>query len=308
LPQAKWTILDLLRWTTERFQKEGLATPRLDAEVLLADTLGRNRVGLYTHFDQPLQEDELARFKERIKRRLAREPVAYILGKREFWSLDFKVTPDVLIPRPDTETLVAEALKAAGEFAKKNPSDSPSSNGGPGDLDRGIQILEIGTGSGAIGIILAKELPSAAIVATDCSAKALRVAEENAERHGVRERIVFLEGDLFGPLKEGDRFDLVVTNPPYISQPQLPLLDREVRDFEPLMALDGGPTGLEFFQRTLAQVGLHLRAGGWFLAEIGAGQDQEVRRLAEKKPSLEELAFIPDLAGIQRVFKARKKY
>jgi release factor glutamine methyltransferase len=284
-----WTILALIRWADERFQKEGLTTPRLDAEILLAEALGTDRIGLYTHFDQPLRPDELARFKQLILRRLRREPVAYILGRKEFWSLPFKVTPHVLIPRPETELLVSEALQVLG-----------SVNAAP-------RILEIGTGSGAISVSLAAEIEGASIVATDLSPQALSVAEENARQNGVRERIVFVEGDLFQPLRKGDPFDLVVTNPPYIPREQFPSLMPEVRDFEPRMALDGGAGGLEFFRRALPAAGGFLRPGGWFLAEMGEGQDQRVRKIAETAPDLDCFDFVKDLAGIRRVFKARKK-
>jgi release factor glutamine methyltransferase len=292
LPQDTWTILNLIRWTDERFRKEGLDTPRLDAEVLLAATLGLDRVGLYTHFDQPVQPEELARFKKLIQRRLRREPVAYIVGQREFWSLPFIVTPDVLIPRPETEMLVREALSVLFH---------------PEETCLKIRILELGTGSGAISVALAKELPAASLVATDLSEKALSVAEENARRNGVRERILFLQGDLFDPLGKGSMFKLVVTNPPYIPRDFFPSLPPEVRDFEPRVALDGGKDGLAFFRRVLPRLGEYLSSGGWLMAEIGTGQDQQVRKIAEAAPDLEAYDFIPDLAGIKRVFKARKK-
>ena len=285
-----WTILALIRWADERFKKEGLTTPRLDAEVLLAETLGRDRVGLYTHFDQPLKPDELARFKKIILRRLRREPVAYILGRREFWSLPFKVTPDVLIPRPETEVLVAEALKTLAQINGKESL-----------------LLEIGTGSGAISVALAKELPAVRVVATDLSAKALSVAGENALQHGVRERVHFLQGDLFQPLQKGSKFSLVITNPPYIPRGKYPSLIPEVRDFEPRIALDGGVDGLDFFRRVLSQVGSFLHPGDWFLGEIGEGQDQNILKIAEKGRDLDGFDFVKDLAGIKRVFKARKK-
>jgi release factor glutamine methyltransferase len=292
LPQEPWTILKLIRWTDERFKKEGLPTPRLDAEVLLAESLGMDRVGLYSHFDQPLQPAELARFKKMIQRRLSREPLAYILGKREFWSLPFRVTVDVLIPRPETEILVAEALKVlAGTEREKQV----------------WRILEIGTGSGAASIALAKELPSASLVATDLSDKALEVARENALANGVQERIQFMQGDLFDPLAEDVQFDLILSNPPYIPRGHFASLSPEVRDFEPRVALDGGKDGLAFFRRCLPRVGSFLQPGRWFLSEIGAGQDQDVRRIAEKNSDLDSFEFIPDLAGIKRVFKARKR-
>jgi release factor glutamine methyltransferase len=290
LAQNLWTILALIRWADERFKKEGMAAPRLDAEVLLAQTLGMDRVGLYTHYDQPLQGDELARFKQAVLRRLRREPVAYILGKREFWSLPLRVTPDVLIPRPETETLVAEALNV---LAPENPKEPV--------------ILEIGTGSGAIGIALAKELPSARITATDLSPKALSVAEENAAQNGVRGQIRFLQGDLFQPVPKGETFDLVVSNPPYIPREQLSSLMPEIRDYEPRMALDGGKDGLDFFRRALPAVAEYLHSGGWLLAEMGAGQDRQVLEMAAKNPGLDSFGFAKDLSGINRVFKARKK-
>ena len=292
MPQDTWTILKLIRWTDERFKKEGLTSPRLDAEVLLAESLGMDRVGLYTHFDQPLQPRELTRFKKLIQRRLAREPLAYIVGKREFWSLTFKVTADVLIPRPETEVLVAEALQVLVDA--KRPT-------------RSWRILEIGTGSGAVSIALAKELPLASLVATDLSGKALAIARENALGNGVQERIQFLQGDLFAPLEEGSQFELILSNPPYVPRNHFASLAPEVRDFEPRVALDGGKDGLAFFRRALPRVGEFLQPEGWFLAEIGAGQDPEVRKIAAENPDLDAFDFIPDLAGIKRVFKARKR-
>ena len=291
MPPAPWTILNLIRWTDERFRREGLNTPRLDAEVLLAETLGVDRVALYTHFDQPLHPEELARFKKLLQRRLQREPVAYIIGRREFWSLTFKVTPDVLIPRPETEILVAEALEVLP----------------PATTARPFRILEIGTGSGAISVALAKEFPSASLVATDVSAKALAVAQENASLLGVGDRIQFLRGDLFIPLKRESAFELIITNPPYIPQDYFPSLPPEVRDFEPRVALDGGRDGLAFFRRILPRLGEYLSPEGWVLAEIGAGQDQKVRQMAAANPDLDSCDFLPDLAGIKRVFKARKR-
>jgi release factor glutamine methyltransferase len=292
LAKETWTILKVIRWTDERFQKEGLPTPRLDAEVLLAATLGTDRVRLYTHFDQPLRVQELTRFREMVQRRLKREPVAYILGQREFWSLPFKVTRDVLIPRPETETLVAEAIRLLASI--KTEVGNP-------------RVLEIGTGSGAISVALAKELPSLQVAATDVSEKALAIAAENVARNGVKELIRFFRGDLFSPLKKGEKFHLILTNPPYIPQDQFSDLIPEVRDFEPRLALDGGKDGLDFYRRALSQIGDFLFPGGWFLGEIGAGQGHKILQIAEKNPALGEFGFVPDLAGIKRVFKSRRK-
>lgn len=292
LTQETWTILKLIRWTDERFQKEELSTPRLDAEVLLAATLGVSRLKLYTHFEQPVLPEELTRFKGMIQRRLKREPVAYIIGQREFWSLPFKVTRDVLIPRPETEILVAEGIKLFSSQAF--PDCHP-------------QILEIGTGSGAISISLATELPAIAVVATDISEKALAVAGENAARHQVSHRIHFLRGDLFAPLPKGAKFHLILSNPPYISREHFSDLPPDVRDFEPSLALDGGKDGLEFYRRAFPQVSEFLLPGGWLFTEIGAGQDRDILQIVSQNRALDELGFIPDLAGIKRVFKARKR-
>lgn len=291
MAQARWTILELIRWTEERLRKEGVPAPRLDAEVLLAAALGKDRVWLYTHFDQPLDKPELACFREFVRRRLKREPVAYITGSREFWSLSFKVTPDVLIPRPETEILVSEALK----ILRRRPAE-------------GLRIWEIGTGSGAVTVALAREFPGLSILATDLSEKALAVARENAERHGVLEAIQFRRGDLFIPLTKEDRFSMILTNPPYIPGDQFPSLPPEVRNHEPHLALDGGRDGLDFYRRALPRVDRYLDPGGWFLAEIGAGEEDRVLALARENPALEEMSFVPDLAGIKRVFKARKKW
>jgi release factor glutamine methyltransferase len=292
LSRVTWRILDLIRWTDERFQQEGLSPARLDAEVLLATSLGMSRIGLYTHYDQPLQKDELTGFKKLIQRRLHHEPVAYILGKREFWSLSFQVTRDVLIPRPETELLVEEALKLFG------PSRPPN---GP------YRILEIGTGCGAVIVAIAHELPAAQLVATDVSEKALRVAIQNASENGVGDRIQFLQGDLFTPLRREPAFDLILTNPPYIPHDQVSGLPPEVRDFEPRIALDGGKDGLEFYHRALPEVGDYLCPGGWFLAEMGDGQDRLIRQIAEENRSLGEFDFIKDLSGKNRVFKAQNR-
>jgi release factor glutamine methyltransferase len=291
LGKESWTILQLIRWTSERFQKEKLPTPRLDAEVLLSSALGVDRVRLYTHFDKPLLPEELARFKELIRRRIKREPIAYIIGRREFWSLSFKVTRDVLIPRPDTEILVSEALTLT--------SSLPPEEGG-------LPILEIGTGSGAVGVALAKELASGLITATDISEAALAVAMENAAGHGVSGRLRFLHGDLFSPLKKGERFRLILTNPPYIPRAEMADLMPEVRDFEPALALDGGRDGLDFYRRIFRELSDFLLPGGWFLGEIGVGQDQKILGIAGQNPDLGEFSVVADLAGIKRVFKARK--
>ena len=277
-----WTVLRLLRWTADYFAGRSLDAPRLDAELLLADTLGLDRVGLYVNFERPLQTEELTAYRERIKRRAAREPLAYILGRTEFWSLPLKVTPAVLIPRPETELLVEQALPR---------------------LTGRSQVLDIGTGSGALAIALASERPELTITAIDVSPAALAVALENARCNGVVERIRFEQHDL-ADLPSGP-YALVVANPPYIPSGELATLMPEVRDFEPWLALDGGADGLAAYRAITAQADRLLAPGGWLLVEVGAGQAAAVRDLLATA-GLMELFAARDLADIERVVGGRQ--
>lgn len=277
-----WTVLKLLRWTADYFAGRGIDSPRLDAELLLADTLGLDRVGLYLNFERPLSADELAAFRERVKRRAAREPLAYILGKTEFWSLPLKVSPDVLIPRPDTELLVEEALPR---------------------LIGAVRVLDVGTGSGALAIALAHERPGCTVTAVDLSPAALAVAAENARSNGVAERVEFICADL-AALPAGP-FELVVANPPYIPGGELATLMPEVRDFEPHLALNGGGDGLDAYRALARQAGAVLAPGGWLLVEVGIGQAPAVRQLFIEA-GLSEVFVSQDLAGIERVVGGRR--
>ncbi|TLM67348.1 MAG: peptide chain release factor N(5)-glutamine methyltransferase [Deltaproteobacteria bacterium] len=276
-----WTVLKLLRWTAEYFAGRGVDSPRLDAELLLADLLQLDRVGLYLNFERPLQADELGAFRERVRRRAGREPLAYILARTEFWSLPLKVTPAVLIPRPDTELLVEEALK--------RPS-------GP------ARVLDVGTGSGALAIALAHERPAWRVTAVDLSPAALAVAAENARTNGVAERIDFAEADLAA--LPGGPYELVVANPPYIPVADLAGLMPEVRDFEPRLALAGGVDGLDAYRALARQAGRLLTPGGWLLVEVGIDQAAAVRELFAAA-GLAEIFTARDLAGIERVVGAR---
>jgi release factor glutamine methyltransferase len=271
-----WTLLRVLRWTQGRFSERGLPTPRLDAEVLLAHVLGYDRVALYTHFDQPLQAAELTAYRELIKRRLAGEPVAYLVGKKEFRSLELRVDARVLVPRPETETLVEVALTVAGETAK---------------------IVDIGTGSGAIALALAKARPAASVWAVDRSPEAAGLARENAERLGLA--VDVRVGDLFEPVAADAPFDLVVSNPPYIPSGEVPGLPPEVRK-EPHLALDGGADGLVVIRRLIAGALPLLRPGGGLALEVGAGQAPAVRALMDAA-GYAMTAVTRDLAGIERV-------
>ena len=288
-----WTVLRVLNWTTGYFLENGIENPRLDAEILLARSLRTNRLGLYLEYDKPLEKEELTEYKKLIKRRIKREPLQYIVGYQEFWSLKFKVDRGVLIPRPETEILVEEVLKVF-------PQDKPWS--------KTINILEIGTGSGAIAVALAKELRGVFIIATDISDRALHIARENAKNHGVERHITFLKGDLLRPVRRRvEFFDLVISNPPYIPGADFQRLEPEVRDFEPRIALDGGKEGLRFYRQILPQVGKHLAKGGWLMLEVGKGQHQEVRNLMEYSGGFRTPSTVKDLSGIERVVSAQKK-
>lgn len=282
--EQPWTLGRLLTWTTNHFAKQGFESPRLDAELLLAHAQGCKRIELYTRFDEVAEESVRASFRELVSKRLEGCPVAYLLGFKEFFSLEFEVSPAVLIPRPDTETLVLAALEAA------TPNCS---------------IFEIGTGSGAVAVSLARHLPSARIVATDLSAEALEIALRNAERHGVACRIRFLQGDLFQPLDAEARFDLIVSNPPYIPSAEIETLSRTVRDFEPRTALDGGPDGLDVIRRIVVESPRFLKPGGWLLLEAAPNQHAEAAKLMESA-ALAVLPPLPDAAGRPRVSRGRK--
>jgi release factor glutamine methyltransferase len=277
----RWTVLKILRWTTSFFEGKGIETGRLDAELLLADTLGLDRVGVYVNFDRPLTEDELTAYRRKVRRRSDHEPVQYILGETEFWSLPLHVCPDVLIPRPDTEILVEEVLRRID---------------GPAD------VIDVGTGSGAVAIAVAHEKPTLKITAIDCSRQALSVARGNAERHGMTDRIIFQEADL-STLPPGP-YDLIVSNPPYISATEWDTLMPEVRDYEPRLALFGGDDGLTAYRHLSGQAPNHLKPGGWLLVEIGAKQAPAVRSLFDRA-GLSEVGVRNDYAGLPRVVYGR---
>lgn len=274
----------MLQWTEQRFTERGLATPRLDAQLLLSHVLGRDRVYLYTHFDQPLAPDELARFRELIKRRLAGEPVAYLVGKKEFRSLELAVDARVLVPRPDTETLVdvALALLPAG----------------------GGTVVDVGTGSGAIALAIKKARPELDVIAVDKSADAAAVARANAERLAIAIEVV--EGDLLAPVAARAPFAMVVSNPPYIATAEVAKLPVDVQR-EPTMALDGGDDGLTIIRRLIADAAPLVTDGGALVLEVGAGQAQEVVRLFAADGRYQPATVTKDLAGIERVVAAIRR-
>jgi release factor glutamine methyltransferase len=285
-----WTIGRLLQWTTDYLKQHGAESPRLDAEVLLAHARACKRIELYTAFEEPAGDDLRTKFRALVKERADGKPVAYLVGHREFYSMEFHVTPDVLIPRPETELLVVRLL----DNAKALRADSP------------IEIADVGTGSGIIAIVAAKRLPRARVIAIDQDAAALEVARFNAKSHGVAERIEFFESDLFAALPPEQKFNIVASNPPYVSQAELAQLSKSVKDFEPHSALVAGPRGIEVIERLIPQAAERLNTSGWLLMEISPMIEPAARALVadEKRLSLE--TTIKDLAGQPRVLSARR--
>lgn len=284
-PQQRWTVLELLRWTQGHFAARGIETARLDAECLLAVALGCDRLRLYLDFDKPVEAGERGRFRELVRRRAdERVPVALLTGRKEFWSLPFEVTPDVLVPRPETETLVDWLL------------------GRVPDREAELSVLDLGTGSGAIAVALASELPKARVTATDASPAALSVAERNALANGVADRVAFVAGDAFVPVA-GRRFDLVASNPPYIALRDEEGLPPELRH-EPRAALFAGPDGTDLLRRLAAEVGEHLVPGGLAAFEVG---EEQASRVADwlRAAGLEDVGVVRDAAARPRVVTAR---
>jgi len=282
-------VLDVVRWTTARFGERGLGTPRLDAELLVAHVLSLPRVQLYVQFERPLSPEELAALRELIKRRQAGESVAYLTGRKEFWKLEFAVDARVLVPRPDTETLIEEAIARLEAV--------PVAEGAPAP-----RIADVGTGSGAIAITLAKLRAGAGVFASDASAAALEVARANAERLGAA--VTFVEGDLGVPLAAHAPFSLIVANLPYIPTGELASLSPDVRS-EPAAALDGGADGLDLVRRLVAEAPALLAAGGVLALEIGAGQAEATRALLGAA-GFTDLQIRRDLGGIERVVSGSK--
>ena len=280
-------IASVLNKSVLSLGNQGIANPQLDAEVLLCALLKKGRTFLYSHPGKHLTEKEYEEYQQWIERRKHGEPVAYIVGKREFWSLPFEVSRHVLIPRPETEILVEEVLKACAAGRVKNP-----------------RILEIGTGCGAISVSLASELKEAYIVATDISREAIAVAMKNAHNNGVENQISFLIGDLFQPVS--GKFDIIVSNPPYISEEEYDDLPSEIQKFEPRLALCAGTDGTEYHGAIIREAISYLEKGGALLMEMGAGQKDRIENMLKESHLYDNIVFRADYAGINRVSIARR--
>ncbi len=282
-----WTILNLLSWTESYFKKHGVDSPRLTAEILLGFCLNIRRLDLYLQYDRPMQDDELKRFKALLKRRVGHEPVAYITGTRGFYESDFSVGPGVLIPRPETELMVEKAA----QFLEK-------------DLGRPWKILELGVGSGAVIVSVARMFPSHLYFASDISHTALEVAGKNAKEL-LETPVHFFKGSWFEPFAETARFDMILSNPPYIPAKDIEGLAPEVKDHEPLAALDGGPDGLGAIRKILFTAPLFLAPGGVLLLEMGFDQARGVTDIAWETKAFESVTVFKDLSGLDRLFLGR---
>jgi len=279
-----WTIRDVLEWATQDFAGRGIVSPRLDAELLVAKALETDRVGLYLDLNRPLVDQERSAIRPLVARRREREPVAYILGHRDFYGRRFKVTPDVLIPRPDTETLVDHALECI-------PEDAAS------------RVLDVGTGSGAIAVTIAAERPLALVTATDISEAALKVASENAKQLEVANRIRFEHANLLSGVEQ---YDVIVSNPPYIAQSEMAALQAEIREHEPIAALEAGEDGLDVVRALLSASEPATASGAQMLIEIGATQAVSVVAFAAEHTAWQPVAVYPDLNRIERVVHLRR--
>jgi len=286
-PRSLWTVKDVLQWTANYFMKKGIGSARLDAEVLLAHALEMGRLQLYLNSERPLVSRERARFRDFVRRRANREPVALITGVKEFWSIPFRVRPGVLIPRPDTERLVEVVLDEA-----RHKTDA--------------RVAEIGVGSGAVSVAVLRERPDVRVIATDIDPVALDTASLNAAASEVRSRLDLVASDLLEPFREGEFFDVICSNPPYIPSDEIGTLEPEILCYEPIHALDGGPDGLDVIRRIVAIVPRYLKAGGAVVLEVGDRQADAVRDIFSRQGGLMDLKTFSDLAGKSRVVRGRR--
>ena len=291
-PSDDWTIGRIIEWTRGFFEKKDIAQPRLEAEILLAHVLGRERIDLYLKYDEPVADAARSEFRELVRRRADHEPTRYLVGTCEFMSLAMKVTPDCLIPRPETEMLVEEVLRRA-------------KTRGPAPADA-VAAIDLCTGSGCVAVSLAVHLPGSRVVATDVSAAALAVAQANAEAHGVADRVALLEGDLYDALDAADAqpADFLLANPPYVTEAEWQGLAPEIREHEPRGALVAGPRGTEVIERIVKGARAYLRPGATLLVEIAAGQGAAAAEAASGVRGLTDVKILKDYAGLDRILAA----
>ncbi len=285
-----WTIGRLLNWTTEYLESKGSEEARLEAQLMLGHALQCPKIQLYARFEEVVDDEKRAKFRELVKQRAAGKPVAYVLGTSEFYSMEFMVTPDVLIPRPETEHLVIETL----DLLKGRSADQP------------VNILDIGTGSGIIAVTIAKQAPKANVMATDISENAVAIARKNAEKHGISERIEFAVGDLFDAVPDGYLFDVIVSNPPYIAQSERKLMDAHVIEHEPHVALFADDEGTAVLRRILDQAAAFLKPEGWLLLEFSPMIAKRVAQIAEGTGFYTQISIGKDLAKLDRYLIAKK--
>jgi release factor glutamine methyltransferase len=286
-----WTIQRLLNWVTEYLSSKGIESPRLSAELLLSHVLELKRIDLYTQFDKQVPQDQLDKLHELVKRAGLYEPVAYLTGKTEFYSLELDITADCMIPRPETELLVQRAI----EFLRTRT---------------GVQyVCDLCTGSGCIAVAIAKNFSDARIIATDISATTLEVAARNVEKHRVKEQVRLLCGDLFEPIIQQldvSQFDLIVCNPPYVSTSEYEILDKNVKEYEPQSALLAGEDGMDVYQKIVEKVDDFLKPGASLMLEIGYAQGTAVRELLEQINAFGEIKIEKDFHDNDRIVIANK--
>ena len=285
-----WTVLRLLDWTTDFFKRKGSESPRLDAEVLLSHARECERIELYTAFAEEPDGEQRVAFREMVRRRGEGMPVAQLVGYREFYSSRFRVNEATLIPRPETEHLVVEALDCAKQFS----------------VDRPLQVIDVGTGSGAIAISVVQNFDSVEMTAVDVSEAALKIAAWNAQKHEVADRIQFVQSDLLSEVEKPERFDIICSNPPYVSEAEYTELSPTVRDFEPRGALVSGPEGTEVIARLLQQAPDRLHAGGRLIIELSPMIADACQAMAVADPAFGDLRFIKDLDGHRRILSLQR--
>ena len=286
-----WTIQKLLNWTTEYFEKNEVDSPRLSAELLLSYALAKDRIELYTNFDDAVADQKLEELHNLVKRAAQHEPIAYLTGKTEFYSLQLDITSDCLIPRPETELLVERAI----EFLRKRT---------------GAQfVCDLCTGSGCIAVAIAKNFKDAHIIATDICDAALKVAAKNVEKHQLKGRVNLLCGDLFDPVVpqlDVEKFDLIVCNPPYVTASEYQALDKNVKDYEPKLALFAGADGLDVYRRIIEKANNFLKPDAALITEIGFTQGQAIKGLLEQADCFAEITIEKDSGHNDRIAIAKK--